>query len=70
MQSSINMLAKIHEGGNDDQQGVASIDIDIEGTANVPEENIGSFKTEYRKSIEPIMSLLEDLIGRFVSKSH
>ena len=57
--------AEMQEGGNDDQESA------LEGeTTTEAEEVTNSFKDTFRRGITPVLSLLDDLIGRSVWDGH
>ena len=64
--------AEMQEWGNDDQEGPTLPYISAgEGeTATEAEEGTNSFKGSFRRSITPVLSLLEDLIGRSLWAGH
>ena len=64
--------AEMQEGGNDDQEGPTLPYISAgEGEiATEAEEGTNSCKNTFRRSITPVLSLLEDLIRRSVWAGH
>ena len=60
--------AAMQEGGNDDQE-VPTLPYISAGEGKIatePEEGTNCFKNTFRRSITPVLSLLDDLIGRSV----
>jgi hypothetical protein len=64
--------AEMQERGNNDQEGPTLPCIfagEVESTTEA-EEGTNSFKSTFRRSITPVFSLLEDLIGRSAWDGH